>query len=497
MDPTSVKSLFDIIFPGNFWTFAFIFGEIILTFFCSLLIAMIVTRRQGLDPATKITSLERYPMISVIFTLKGVHEDTETILKSKLKIKYPGKIEFIAVVESEEDPAYQLANDIFNNTTFEDETQRSTLVTVSGLTWHNSQKIHNILQGISMCSQESEYVLLTDDDVFLYPGIIEDLLYPLQKNPEKILLSGGYDYPVPPIGSTIHNYATIFYRMINYCSYITPTPILVWGGCQFGPLWVFRQNLSHIVDVYIDGGYSDDNLISMMVQENGYLCYQPRRAIFPTECPKDRSFHDFWDYICRQYFPLTLYATSFAKSMGYSLAFLICTSVWLMGVWGSIAPFAGIFAIFSHSPWCLKKTVSVAGIVVWFFVLLLMNAVMQTMLKVSNSLNESKKIYFHCNFLKLFIGSIEMIFLMPFSVIKVLFSNSIVWSGIRYYRQNGKIVAVERVIDGKVVTKPATDSIARVRSLENYKVFQNLALPTLDEINNLETMKNVPCEALP
>jgi hypothetical protein len=51
-------------------------------------------------------------------------------------------MEFIFVVESEEDPAYTELHDLMQ-TSF---TDTDVKITVAGLTWHSSQKIHNLLE---------------------------------------------------------------------------------------------------------------------------------------------------------------------------------------------------------------------------------------------------------------------------------------------------------------------------------------------------------------
>lgn len=476
-------------FENKFWAFAFVVGNVIIFIASSLTVLMIIARRRGLKEETRIRTLPEYPMISVVMTLKNTHARTEQYLIGKLSINYPGDLEFIVVTESREDPAYELASKVISNFQFSSDKRRDTKVTVAGLTWHNSQKIHNILHAISETNPDSKYVLLSDDDVYLYPGIIEELLDPILKEPDTVLLSTGYDFPIPPPGSSLHNYALVFFRNINLFSFITTRPILCWGGCQFGPLSLFRENFMHLIDCYLDGGYSDDNIISMLVQQKGKVCAHPARAIFPNELDQDTTFYKYWEYLCRQYFTLDTYCTGYSKSIGYSLAFLIVSSIWLMAMWATIAPWVGILIILSRfsTQWVglsVMKYAAIFSIFNWIYIITSVTCSTKTMIKVSNSVRSPQDwLTYSPNYVKIFFGSCEQILVMPFAVLRIMFSNSIIWSGIKYYKENGKIVKVERFDkNGNPYSEMFSSSIARTIEQENYRrTFKNLLIYSLDE----------------
>jgi len=344
------------------------------------------------------------------------------------------------------------------------------------LSFHNAQKIHNMLHGVTCASDESQYVLFADDDVFFYPGLIEELLDPLVKEPNHILISTGYEFMIAPEGSNIANYCLLTYRFHNLWSFITDRPILCWGGCWMAPLWVFRKNFNHLVDCYLDGGYSDDTIISCLAQQMGYVCAHPYRAIFPNVLPKRTSFPKYWDFLKRQFFVTDTYSTGYNKRVVHSLAYLIVTTIWLMVIWVGVLPIAGVLAILSYytSPtftWTFVATTTVVSIPVWMILVLLFRYASKSLALVANSVRPpDQQVQTDINPFKMYIGLSIHAFLMPIAILVILFSNSIVWAGVRYYKKNGKIYKVERKKeDGTVYSELFASSVARVLCQDGMK----------------------------
>lgn len=465
----SLAQVYEYLFGSTLWNF----GMILCTFFCILFTVLCVTmgmvRRRGLAPHT--VELDIYPMITVVLCCKGVHSESLHNFKRNLGMAYPGPAEFIFVVEDESDPAMACAQQAIDETPL-DSDKRSVSIVVAGVSWHNAQKCHNMLFGVAAANPNSEYVLFVDDDAFLYPGLLEELVHPLIREPEKVLVSTGYEFIVVPPGGSLATYCLMFYRLHNLFSFITTRPILCWGGCWMAPLWVFRQNFAELVDCYIDGGYSDDTIISCLAQENGYLCAHPYRAIFPQPVDPGVSFSRYWEFMTRQFFVTDTYATEYNKSVGHSLVYLICGTVYLIVIWVVLAPVGGVVALlarllYSGFQWNYGAVLAVLSFVGWAAMLYAVQFAIDSMILVANSVrppeqqNECK-----INKFKAALGFVVHVLGMPISVLKVRFADSVIWARVKYYKDHGKIGKVERPDDNGnyTVTEVASVSIARCLS---------------------------------
>lgn len=441
--------------------------------FCIILFILLGTSRIAkFNPKFKpVDPLDTYPKVSVIMCCKGIHAKTKIHFKQNLKLQYPGPVEFIFVVESETDPAYQCAYESISETTFDSAYPRDTKVVIAGLSYHNAQKIHNMLIGVASCSANSGYVLFVDDDVFLYPGLLEELVTPLIKESDKVILSTGYEFIAPDKGASVYNYALLTYRIHNLFSFITDRPILCWGGCWMSPMRLFKDNFCHLVDCYLDGGYSDDLIISCLIQQNGYICAHPLQAIFPSRPAKNYSFSKYWDFITRQFFVNDTYSTGYNRRVCHSILYMILTTIYMLVIWISITPFVGILSVLAYLTseiftWTFSSVFASLSLVLWVLLIESMKFATRILNNVSNSLRpQDQQISVSLNPIKLFIGITIHITCMPLAVIYILLHDSIVWSGVRYFKRNGKIWKVERKDQyGNVITERFEHSIAKVLS---------------------------------
>jgi hypothetical protein len=459
--------LYSLLFTHPIWKFLVSVSILILSLMTIIAFSAGWFRRRGLDPRTAVAHLDDYPMVTVVMCCKGIHESSLSNFKRNLGMAYPGPVEFVFVVEAATDPGYTCAQQAIAETVFTNDNRRASVV-VAGLSYHNAQKIHNMLYGVVSSDPDSQYVLFADDDVFLYPGLLEELIDPLVRESAHVLVSGGYEFIAPPPGSCIANYCLFSYRMHNLWSFITDRPILCWGGCWMAPLWVFRQNFSHLVDCYLDGGYSDDTIMSCIAQENGYVCAHPYRAIFPNKVSKETPFNKYWEFLKRQFFVTDTYSTPFNRSVVHSLAFLICSSVWLLAFWILFVPYAGFLGILAtltggSFEWSYVPMMSLVTIGLWVLFLRANQFSVDSMVEVSNSVRPpDQQMECKLNPFKMAVGLCVHIFLMPVAVVVIMLSKYIVWAGVRYYKQGGKIWKVERTdANGNQVTELASASIAR------------------------------------
>jgi hypothetical protein len=89
---------------------------------------------------------EKLPSVSVVMPLKGVGEHNLSNWRSQVLSMYGGQLEFLFVVESMDDPAYQSVSLLIN----ELEGQIDARVLVAGHSTTCSQKIHNQLVRLSI-----------------------------------------------------------------------------------------------------------------------------------------------------------------------------------------------------------------------------------------------------------------------------------------------------------------------------------------------------------
>lgn len=245
--------------------------------------------------------------------VKGIHSRSYSNFCRNLLLQYSGTLEFIFVVESEMDPVIEVIQKAAYDT------KVNIKVAVAGLSFHNAQKVHNMVYGVTQTDPQSEYVLFIDDDVYLYSGLVDELIDPILSDPETVFLSTGNEFVVPAKDSSIASYVLFFYRLHNMLSFITNSAVLVWGGCWFGSIRLFKENFNSLIDCYLDGGYSDDTIISTIVQQHKKVCYCPFKASFPNQPAPDISFRKVIDFITRQFFVLDTYSNNYNKWVGHSL----------------------------------------------------------------------------------------------------------------------------------------------------------------------------------
>jgi len=470
----AAMSLYDFCFSSSFWIFAFTIGNLVLLVGSSLFYAIGWVRRHAAEPNKKIEPLKNYPMITVVMCCKGVHADSYKNYCRNLSMDYPGPVEFIFVIESTNDPAWECAERAIKNAHFAS-SNHTARITNAGVSYHNAQKIHNMLHGVACSDPQSEYVLFADDDVFFYSGLIEELLTPLVDEPNKILVSTGYEFCVPDKNAGLGTYALFVYRIQNLLSFITPRPVLCWGGCWFAPLRLFKENFFNLVDCYLDGGYSDDTIISTLVQKYGYVCSHPYKATFPTQPDPNMAVKKYYDFIKRQMFVLVTYSSSYNKRVCHSLAFLIVATVWVMVIWIYLIPFASILAFLSLFSSQLHFTpqffLGLIGGPLWVYLEYAVYNSTKIMLKNANSVRPAQEqITFHFNPINFYAGFVIHFTSMSVSLIQNFIKPSIVWAGVTYHVKNGKIFSVERKDkEGKKLTEQFAQSVSRAVKKEEFK----------------------------
>ena len=228
------------------------------------------------------------PMVSVLLPVKGVHERTLMHWRSQVKASHGGRMEFIFCMESEEDPAYAAALD------FRRECGDSVEIKIvsCGLSFYCSQKIHNLLKGITLVNREAHYVLFLDDDAQMSSRILSDLVYALETEPDVLIASGWPNDYLPPNAAftpTFASFMLLGYRVLSHLSMGTLYPTVLWGGC----LLLRRSELLDpqigIIEAWKQSGYSDDMIMIGRVRKAQRKIVIPPSAFLPSKIERDYS----------------------------------------------------------------------------------------------------------------------------------------------------------------------------------------------------------------
>mmetsp|Transcript_27649 Transcript_27649/g.67391 ORF Transcript_27649/g.67391 Transcript_27649/m.67391 type:complete len:234 (-) Transcript_27649:2017-2718(-) len=205
-------------------------------------------------------------------------------------------------------------------------------------------------------------------------------------------------------------------------------------------------------------------------------------AIIVSEVDPQYSVSRHFNYIGRQMFVLDTYSDSTDKTQNYILLVLVCILVlstalvfhlitiaysfriafrlWA-GEWGlSSESYCGFFQL---QPMALE-ILFVANCAFSFFVSMQVDAVITRMCQHVS--DQPEKFVHHQNMLYLVCGSIvgymANLGVQASCAFGTLFTDSIVWSGVRYYRKHGKVEAVWRTdTQGKPYTVPASVSMQK------------------------------------
>nr|KYP67480.1 hypothetical protein KK1_023822 [Cajanus cajan] len=402
------------------------------------------------------------PRVTVIMPLKGFGEHNLHNWRSQITSLYGGPIEFLFVVESTDDPAYHAVSRLIEE--FEDDVEAK--VVVAGLSTTCSQKIHNQLVGVETMHKDSKYVLFLDDDVRLHPGSIGALTREMEKNPEIFIQTG---YPLDLPSGSLGSYCIYEYHMPCSMGFATGgKTFFLWGGCMMMHADDFRQDRYGVVSGLKDGGYSDDMTLAAISGAHKRLITSPPVAVFPHPLASDLNFGRYWNYLRKQTFVLESYTTSVNWVMNRAL---FTTHCYLS--WGFVAPYlmamihvAAALRFYSKefSPEEMTYTSGGLSLVTFLAIctlveLLSMWNLTRIEVQLCNMLSpEAPQLSLASyNWCLVFIAMLVDNFLYPVSAFRSHFSQSINWSGIRYYLKDGKISKIERTPRSKDMGPVFTD----------------------------------------
>ncbi|XP_026420407.1 uncharacterized protein LOC113316445 [Papaver somniferum] len=390
----------------------------------------------------------KLPRVSVIMPLKGFGEHNLQNWRSQITSLYGGPLEFLFVVESTEDPAYEAVCMLLEN--FNDDIE--THIVVAGLSTTCSQKIHNQLVGVEKMHKDTKYVLFLDDDVRLHPGSVGALTAEMEKNPDIFIQTG---YPLDLPSGTFGSYCIYEYHMPCSMGFATGgKTFFLWGGCMMMHADDFRKDLYGVVTGLRDGGYSDDMTLAAIAGQHKRLITSPPVAVFPHPLASDLSFPRYWNYLRKQTFVLESYINRVNWIMNRALF-----AVHFYLSWGFVAPY--IMAMI-HTAAALRvyfRGYSFDGTSATGGLVLVGCLAISTLIELFSMWNLTKVEIQLCNDLSpegppvslgsynwvlIFLAMLVDNFLYPISAIKSHFGQSINWSGVRYHLRNGKISKIDR-----------------------------------------------------
>jgi cellulose synthase/poly-beta-1,6-N-acetylglucosamine synthase-like glycosyltransferase len=397
-----------------------------------------------------------WPMVSLIMACKNVHHQSETNWRSHLASVYPGEVEAIFAVESEQDAAFapltQLAKSYKGN---QDSPKRSVKVVVASYATKTTQKITNLLAAVEKVDPRSAYILFADDDAMYYPNTVVESVLALEEDPKNLCCTG-FSFELPGPGSGLGNYCLAIYRMIQTVGFMGRYPPFVWGGCSL----IRKADLEEpggILDLWRNHGYSDDNITSAYALSKGKRIVSPPCNIFPSVLDAKRSFGDFVNWINRQMFVLDTYSFPFHKryqhlQLAINLFFPITLALGTIHANylffyllintaravqdGSSLPYFGSLEILACVNW-----------LVFCLLLVMMNLLKTVLLHLASVLAPTKASNLAHSFNPLLTGLATMVapIFIFLACVNALISDQVVWAHIKYTKREGLVSQVERL----------------------------------------------------
>lgn len=254
--------------------------------------------------------------VSVVLPVKGVHKDTVNNWRSQVTSSHGGPIEYIFAMESEQDPAYAAA------LKFREERggKEDIKVIACGLAFYCSQKIHNLLEGVSMIASDSDFVLFLDDDASMPPDALKVLIRTLHEQPNVMVASGWpHDYLPPDEKDCMAHFLLKGYRLLSYMSIATDDSVGVWGGCTLVRRKDLMDSTVGILEAWQDRGYSDDMIIGGRCRKMGKKIFVPIAAMLPARMDPDYNFKRHVNFSRRQMFVCSTYSDVFDLMQNYFL----------------------------------------------------------------------------------------------------------------------------------------------------------------------------------
>jgi hypothetical protein len=296
------------------------------------------------------------PGVTVVMPCKGVHSESYQNWTSQVHSQYDGPLEFIFAVESIDDDAY---GEIQRLIKVRARTRRFVAgrrasggrlseriaprhadcaaprrarpsppplrraqacpsldikLVAAGLSFHCSQKIHNILAAVEMASRRSAYLVILDDDIKLHPCSFRAWVDEMEGDPD-VFVATGYSFDwAGPGAFGLPTRLVMMWRMVSMGAFMNTRPSSVWGGALMFRREELHRNVHGIIDAWRDGGYSEDFILIALCRKHGRTIASPLSAIFLNRLAPF-SWERYWNYVRRQVFVLFTWTFAYMRFM--------------------------------------------------------------------------------------------------------------------------------------------------------------------------------------
>ncbi|EFJ40451.1 hypothetical protein VOLCADRAFT_119967 [Volvox carteri f. nagariensis] len=269
---------------------------------------------------------------SVVMPVKGCRPHSLDNWESHLGLMYDGPLEFVFVVESEEDPAAapERAPNVSRSAQ-----GRDVRLVVAGLASSCSQKVHNLCAGIESCdprvARDGGYIMCLDDDVALHPGSLAELVSELEGRPH-VFMATGYPFDIPPAGSSFTTYLALCYHLPLLIAFsVAPDTSFVWGGCMLlRAEKLLPEDPGELLAAWRHGGYSDDLILASYCTERRLGIRVPPFAVFPQKLDPRMGWAAWLNYLHRQLFVLDTYTNDHNRRTNHTMMVLHSVLSWLL-----------------------------------------------------------------------------------------------------------------------------------------------------------------------
>lgn len=456
------------------------------------------------------TKISSYPSVAIVLPTRGYRPNSIQNWQAIVSLDYPSngncKLEFIFVMEDKHDPAHTVIQKLVKSTNnfYTSLNNRSARIVYSGLASYSSQKIHNLIAGISAatsgnCSKTKtkrtadpqvvhKYILCLDDDVYLHPTALSSIIRDMEASHGGLRIATGYPFDIPSEHAGILSYAALAYHLPLVIGFsLNERTHFVWGGCMLFRAQDVRpeDDILGFLSSWANGGYSDDLTVAARCTELGLQVFCPSYAIFPQYLDAEYSPVRYWNYLRRQLVVLDTYASDHNRRTNHVMAVLHCYFSWAfvvpvlscllkVGIWvgtqvisAAITLLAvivggdaadGQHQVFEYyekmNTADISTTSSLSGYIsaICFIACSLyaaialrwMTSVVCTVMEKLNPRTlppNSLLKRFHWG--KLWVGFIVGNAVLPVCMVYTFMTRHITWAGVTYRRQSGKIIAVE------------------------------------------------------
>ncbi|WIA23726.1 hypothetical protein OEZ85_000411 [Tetradesmus obliquus] len=318
-------------------------------------------------------------------------------------------------------------------------------------------------------SSSSGYVAVLDDDVALHPLSLCQLVDEMEADPQLFMATGyPFDLVAAPSSSSGGSSSTgssgsdsssssWWGRLLAYAAASYHLPLLIGfsvadrGGFVWGGVMMLRadelrkaaaegaaakqaagaaggglSSKPNILQVWRQGGYSDDLLLAAFCTEHGLPIGMPASAYFPQQLPATYTAKQYWNYLRRQLYVLDTYATPRNKTLNHGM-------------------------MLAHSYGSAVFTAAAAATSLQLLLLLLLAAAgpalcMQYMVRqvlrlfrVLSPGASDEVLRPQLNLALLWLGWVLENALLPFCMAYCYFCDRIMWGGIMYHKAGGRV----------------------------------------------------------